>query len=83
MAKKLLIKIDPAICGGGAKIDPRSCAKCLRVCAPAVFLLHQTFDVDNDRYDPQLWSIKPMWPTLCTLCMKCVDVCPEKAITIK
>lgn len=82
MPKKISIKVDQSICGGGARIDPRSCAKCLRICAPAVFLLHQTFGVENDKYDPQIWSIKAMWPTLCTLCMKCVDICPEKAITI-
>ena len=82
---KTRIKIDYFICGDGNKIDPRDCAICMKVCDPALFLLHQSLDFYNedDPYDPQIWRITPVYPSLCTHCMKCVEQCPEKAITIK
>ncbi|MCK4382838.1 MAG: 4Fe-4S binding protein [Candidatus Lokiarchaeota archaeon] len=33
-------------------------------------------------YDPQDWQVTPIWGSLCSRCFKCVDVCPENAITI-
>jgi ferredoxin len=76
------IEIDGSICGGGA-VDPRACGRCLRVCEPAVFTLHQSFGVEQPNpCDPQLWSITALWPCLCTRCLKCVEVCPAGAIRI-
>jgi len=82
---KIKIFIDYSICGDGNKIDPRNCAICLKVCEPALFLLHQSLDhyEQDNQYDPQIWRITPLYPSLCTLCMKCVEQCPENAITIK
>jgi formate hydrogenlyase subunit 6/NADH:ubiquinone oxidoreductase subunit I len=83
MGKKTKIAIDHSICGGGGKVDPRDCCKCLRICEPAIFLLHQTIGAEEeDPYDPQLWNITPLWLSLCTRCMKCVDVCPEGAVSV-
>ncbi|MBI5545094.1 MAG: 4Fe-4S dicluster domain-containing protein [Deltaproteobacteria bacterium] len=77
------ITIDHEICGDGHKVDPRACGLCLRACPPAVFTLHQSFDIpEKDPYDPQFWRITVLWPTLCSRCMKCVEVCPEKAIRV-
>ena len=83
MKKKTKITIDYSVCGDGNRIDPRECGKCLRICDPAIFLLHQTLDVvEEDPNDPQIWRITPLWLSLCTRCMKCVDICPGKAIKI-
>jgi formate hydrogenlyase subunit 6/NADH:ubiquinone oxidoreductase subunit I len=79
---KTKIAIDYEKCGEQGRIDPRDCGMCLRVCDPAVFLMHQPLNVEQDPYDPQLWKITPVWLSLCTRCMNCVDVCPEKAISI-
>ncbi len=83
MGKKTKITIDYSVCNGGGKIDPRDCCKCMQICEPAIFLLHQTVGAEEeDPYDPQLWSITPLWLSLCTRCMKCVDACPEGAVSV-
>ncbi len=80
---KIKISINYSICGDGNKIDPRECALCMKVCDPTIFLLHQTQNVNEENpYDPQIWRITPLYPSLCTLCMKCVEKCPESAISI-
>ena len=83
MKKKTKITIDYSRCGDGNGVDPRECGKCLRICDPAIFLLHQTIGAEEkDPDDPQIWRITPLWLSLCTRCMKCVDICPEKAINV-
>jgi NAD-dependent dihydropyrimidine dehydrogenase PreA subunit len=76
------IAIDYDKCGDGHGVDPRSCGLCLRICDPAVFLLHQTLNVEDDPKDPRLWRVSPYWTDLCSRCMKCAQVCPQKAITV-
>ncbi|MHA1845081.1 MAG: 4Fe-4S dicluster domain-containing protein [Promethearchaeota archaeon] len=83
--RKTKIKIDYSKCGEKGKVDPRDCGLCLKVCDPAVFILHETVGTEKsqkDPFDPQDWRITPIWGSLCTRCFKCVDVCPEKAISI-
>jgi len=81
--RKTKIKINYTLCGDGIGVDPRTCKKCLVICDPAVFLLHQSFDAEQtDEYDPDKWRITPLWLSLCTKCNKCVEICPENAITI-
>ncbi|MBD3197264.1 MAG: hypothetical protein GF317_19575 [Candidatus Lokiarchaeota archaeon] len=83
---KTTINIDYSICGESGKIDPRECTKCLKVCDPAVFIMHETIgmeDKQEDPYDPQDWRITPIWGSLCNRCFKCVDACPEHAINVK
>lgn len=83
MGKKTKITIDYSICGDGNKIDPRECCKCLQICDPAIFLMHQTIGTEEkDPLDPQIWRVSPLWLSLCTRCMKCVELCPEKAINV-
>lgn len=84
LLKRTRIRIDYRRCGDGVGVDPRECGLCLRVCAPAVFLLHQTIGAqEEDPYDPRKWRVTPMWPSLCTRCGECVALCPQQAITVK
>jgi NAD-dependent dihydropyrimidine dehydrogenase PreA subunit len=82
--RKTEIKIDYNICGDGTGLDPRDCAMCLKVCEPAVFLLHQSENMEQeDPLDPEKWRVTPLWLSLCTRCMKCVNKCPESAIKVR
>jgi NAD-dependent dihydropyrimidine dehydrogenase PreA subunit len=81
---KTRIAIDYSLCGDGVGVDPRGCGLCLRACAPAVFLLHETIGaVEPDPFDPQAWRVTPLWPSLCTGCGECVIVCPKRAIEVR
>ncbi|NLE09968.1 MAG: 4Fe-4S dicluster domain-containing protein [Actinobacteria bacterium] len=81
--RRTRIRIDYKLCGDGVGIDPRECGLCLRVCQPAVFLLHQTQGAkEDDPYDPQIWRVTPLWPSLCTRCGECEAVCPAGAIKV-
>ena len=83
LGKKTSISIDYTKCGDGIGVDPRDCCKCLQVCEPAIFLLHETLGAKEENpYDPQIWRVTPLYPSLCTRCMKCVEVCPEQAIKV-
>ena len=84
--KRTKIKIDYSKCGEKGKIDPRNCGLCLRTCDPAVFIMHETIGTEKqqeDPHDPQDWRITPIWGSLCSGCFKCVEICPEQAISIK
>ncbi len=84
MARSARIRIDYSLCGDGRGVDPRSCCRCLRACAPAVFLLHETLGAAQpDPLDPGIWRVTPLWPTLCTHCMKCVEACPAGAVEVR
>ena len=72
---KIKINIDSSKC-----TNPKNCLKCINICQPEVLLL--TFD-DEDYHNPKDWRIFPIFPGLCTNCKLCVELCPEKAISIK
>ncbi|MBN1533585.1 MAG: 4Fe-4S dicluster domain-containing protein [Spirochaetes bacterium] len=83
MKGKTKISIDYARCGESGRVDPRTCGICLRVCGPAVFLLHQPLGaVEENPYKPRQWRVTAVHLSLCTRCMKCVELCPEKAVTV-
>ncbi len=84
MPGRTRITIDYLRCGDGVGLDPRECCRCLRACRPAVFLLHQTVGaVQEDPLDPQAWRVTPLWPSLCTHCMRCVLECPAHAVRVR
>jgi len=81
---KTKIKIDYSKCGPKGKVNPWNCGKCLNVCDPCVFLRHEDLKVfKEDTNDPQDWQITAVWPSVCNRCLKCVELCPENAITVK
>nr|MDO8135162.1 4Fe-4S binding protein [Candidatus Njordarchaeum guaymaensis] len=80
---KTKIKIDYTKCGDKGGRDPRKCTICLKICDPSVFIMHTVLKAkEKDPYDPQVWRITPVWPSVCTHCLKCVKKCPKKAITV-
>jgi NAD-dependent dihydropyrimidine dehydrogenase PreA subunit len=82
--KRTRIVIDYSLCGDGVGVDPRECGACLRVCKPAIFLLHQTLGaVEDDPCDPKKWRVTPLWASLCNRCGDCVAGCPQQAITVR
>jgi NAD-dependent dihydropyrimidine dehydrogenase PreA subunit len=84
MARRTRIRIDYSVCGDGTGVDPRDCARCLRACGPAVFLMHETIGaVEPNPCDPGAWRVTPLWTSLCTRCMQCVEACPNGAITVQ
>ncbi len=64
--------------------NPAECLKCLRVCSPHVLAFcptpHPTHYVQEVAPPPQVLQFLP---EMCNLCNLCVEVCPEKAISIK
>ena len=50
---------------------------CVEVCPAAVFELQELLE------HPETLKSVPVKTDACTLCMKCVDVCAENAITVK
>ncbi|MBN1836043.1 MAG: 4Fe-4S binding protein [Spirochaetales bacterium] len=84
LRRRTRIEIDYQRCGDGIGVDPRECGLCLRVCDPAVFLLHETLGArEANPLDPQCWRVTALWPSLCTRCGKCVAACPQGAITVR
>ncbi|MHA2378737.1 MAG: 4Fe-4S binding protein [Candidatus Thorarchaeota archaeon] len=80
---KTIVTFDYSKCHSGANIDPRECRQCLYVCDPAVLLMHPTLNDDHpDPHNPEIWRIDAIWLSKCTGCMKCVEICPEQAITV-
>lgn len=62
--------------------DPIDCGlKCLRACPLALFAC-MPLDATPE-HPPTTFKVVPMFRFLCNYCMLCVEVCPEKAISIE
>jgi len=73
----LQISIDPELC-----TSPGECRRCIKACSPKVFAyLPEVAATETARGRPaMIWSSVP---ELCTLCKRCVDACPQKAIRVE
>lgn len=64
---------------------PFWCKKCLEACPQLVFFVYcrelQKLR-ESDPREPNIYELVALRRDKCNLCNKCVDVCPEDAITI-
>jgi len=74
------IEIDYAKC-----TVPMWCKRCLQACSQLVFSVYCKQMVkfqESDSREPGVYEVMPALRHRCTMCGKCVEVCPEGAITI-
>jgi len=75
-----LITIDSSKC-----LTPFDCKKCLRICPQAIFEVNavkvEKFKETNKK-DPGAFKLAAFYRDKCTMCNKCIEVCPVNAITI-
>ncbi len=74
------IKIDHQRC-----TTPFACKRCLQICPTAVFTVHETKMVrmeETDKYEPGTYRLRVAFRDKCSACMRCVEACPEDALTV-
>ena len=74
------IDIDYAQC-----TVPMWCKKCLKACPQLVFSVYckqMARLKESDPREPGVYEVSPVRRDKCTMCNKCVEICPEGAITI-
>jgi NAD-dependent dihydropyrimidine dehydrogenase PreA subunit len=62
---------------------PVNCRKCLQICPQCVFKLHPTHIRRFVEIPPEDWELHISFPDLCSGCMECVNICPERAIKVR
>ncbi len=63
--------------------SPLDCARCLKACPEAV-LADKPVKIEKFKEtESKNYKLFPIYESLCTGCMECVNVCPEKAIVIQ
>jgi ferredoxin len=45
--------------------------------------MHPTLENHPDPYNPEIWRVDAIWLSKCAGCMRCVQNCPEQAITVE
>lgn len=87
-------KKAPLITVGEECTQAHECRKCMEICAPKVFVLipdaqlvehdiYPLIKVGWERRAHEAMRVVAAEPTVCTLCMACVRVCPLQCITIE
>ncbi len=74
------IKIDRDKC-----TTPFDCKRCLRICPTAVFSVHAVRNERGKETDKTVagnYALGVSYRDQCTACMKCVEDCPEGALTV-
>ena len=75
-----LIEIDQSRC-----TVPFDCKKCLQVCPTAVFNVRAVKVEkyrETDKTEPGAYMLAAPYRDKCTVCNRCIEVCPVDAITI-
>jgi ferredoxin len=62
--------------------NPEECLKCVKVCSPHVLAFFPTPTRPTGETIPPP-RVLLFLPEMCNLCNLCVEVCPEKALSIK
>jgi NAD-dependent dihydropyrimidine dehydrogenase PreA subunit len=87
-------KAAPLITIGEECTQPQECRECMETCAPKVFVLAPDAKLVSHTKYPLIrvgWEnrthkamrIIAAEPTVCTVCMACVRVCPLHCVTIE
>ena len=87
-------KAAPLITVGEECTQPQECRKCMEICAPKVFILapdakivptpeHPLVKMGWEAAKVEAMRVLAAEPTVCTLCMACVRVCPLNCMTVK
>ncbi len=87
-------KKAPIITVGEQCTQPQDCRKCMEICATKVFVLipdaklvsHTKYPLIREGWElraHEAMRVISAEPTVCTLCMACVRVCPLQCITIE
>jgi len=88
-------KKAPVITVGEQCTQPQECRKCMEICATKVFVIipdaklvpHTRYPLIREGFElaaaPEAMRVVAAEPTVCTLCMACVRVCPLQCITIE
>jgi ferredoxin len=69
--------VDQGLC-----TSPKDCLLCLRSCSTKLFVYAPEVKEDQEEAD-NLHRVWCYMPEFCTMCNQCVEICPQKAITIK
>lgn len=65
---------------------PFDCKKCLRICPTAVFsvfCVKQVRGLETNKKEPGSYKVMAQYRDRCTGCMRCVEICPVDALTVK
>ena len=65
---------------------PFLCKKCLQICPDAVFWVRCVSEERLKETDPRIpgtYKLNPLRRNKCTMCNKCIEVCPVDAIKIE
>lgn len=76
-----VIKIDRQRCQ-----TPFACKRCLQACPTAVFGVHETKMArmeETDPHEPGTYRLVVIYRDKCSACNKCIEVCPENALTVE
>ncbi len=63
-------------------LNPADCVKCVSTCPAKIFVLKPVGTKKLSDYVKE-WKISTIFEDLCNGCNSCVDICPNKCISIK
>jgi NAD-dependent dihydropyrimidine dehydrogenase PreA subunit len=76
VTRMISIRIDDGKC-----TSANECRVCLDGCPQGIFQIRPAHG-RVPGVATKDWIIRPLFPSLCTACNVCYDICPQKAITV-